>query len=91
VNGAQPPPRVDLEIERLTLTGPAITAARAERLRTLLEAELARLLARSPLDLPAQSVPLAVKPSLRLPARPGDRDLAVALARTIAHRLGSRP
>jgi len=91
VNGAPSPPRVDLEIERLTLHGPAMTAARAERLRALLEAELARLLARSPLDLPTQSVPLAVTPPLRLPAGSGDRDLAVALARAIAHRLGSRP
>jgi hypothetical protein len=89
VNGAPPPPRVDLEIERLTLHGPALSPARAARLRTLLEAELARLLARSTLDLPARSTPLAVTPPLRLPARSGDRELAVALARTIVHNLGS--
>jgi hypothetical protein len=90
VTAAARPPQVDLEIERLTLAVPALSPARAERLRTLLEAELARLLARSPLDLPTLATPLVVTPHLRLPARTGDRDLAVALARTIVHSLGSQ-
>jgi hypothetical protein len=90
VNGAARPAQVELEIERLTLAASALSPARAARLRTLLEAELARLLAGSPLDLPAHATPLVVTPPLRLPGRPGDRELAVALARTIVHSLGSQ-
>ena len=87
MTGAGRPSRVDLEIERLVLGEPGISPAGAERLRVLVEADVARLLARSALDLASHAAPNVVAPPVRLPGRPADHDLATRLARAIVHSI----
>jgi hypothetical protein len=79
------PPALDLEVDRLILPDLGISPARAEHIRQLAEAELERLLAGAQLDSHRSAISVRVVGAPELDARRSDPDLAVSLARAIAH------
>lgn len=76
-----------LEIERIVLTDLALTPARTERIRTLVEAELQRRLERGGWldDLTAGDVRHLEAPAMRVDPSDGDGPFAHGLAKSISH------
>jgi hypothetical protein len=79
---------VDLEVERLVLHDPTMSGARAERLRGLVESELARLLSGATIDTGASAASVrVVSPLAGSGSRPDDHQLATSLATAIVRAI----
>jgi hypothetical protein len=84
-------PGVDLEVERLLLHDPIMSGARAERLRGLVESELARLLSGATIDARSATAVRVVFPAAGSGPHPDDHQLATSLARAIVRAIEEGP
>jgi hypothetical protein len=81
MNSRRGRPAIHLEVDRLLLHDPAISGARAERMRELIETELTRLLVGASIDVRSATFLSVVAPAAA--PHPDDHQLATRLARAI--------
>jgi hypothetical protein len=91
MNGLPGRPGVDLEVERLLLHDPTMSGARAERLRGLIESELARLLPGATIDARSTTSLQVVSPVAGSVPPQDDHQLATSLARAIVRAIEEGP
>jgi hypothetical protein len=85
-------PGVDLEVERLVLHDPTMSGSRAERLRGLVESELARLLSGATIDAGASAALVRIMlPPTGSGPRSDDHQLATSLATAIVRAIEEGP